>query len=158
MFRLIACLLISASIASAQSLFDASARCAKSRGWDQLGTWSPDCESYFVNGRRSMGFPTDEIRISSLARSIVVYTIRGKTTYIGDPTREVRRNLAASHGVSCPFVNVEGLKWLGSRRLLLRADLICGRDGDFHNVLYEVDAQSGQIKRSPAQLTRSPKQ
>ena len=99
---------------------------------------------------------SEEIQISSLAHSVVVYTIRGNTTYMGDPTQKVRRDLAASQGLACPFVNVEAVKWLGPHRFLLRADLFGGRDCDSHNLSYEVDADSGQIKRFPASPTPNP--
>jgi hypothetical protein len=151
MLRLLLCILITVVAASAQSLSDQGVRCAQRRGWDQPRTWSPDCRSYFVNGRSQInGFATEGIRISSLARSVVVYTIRGKATYVGDPTQAVRRDLAVSQGLTCPFVNVEATKWLGPHRLLLRADLVCGQGNNAHDLSYEVDSDSGEIRLAPA--------
>lgn len=151
MIRLLFSMLITVAAASAQSLFDYGVACAQSSGWYQPRTWSPDCRSYFVNEHGQInGFATEGIRVSSLARTVFVYTIRGKAPYGSDPTQAVRRDLAVSHGLACPFVNVEAIRWVGSHRLLLRAALVCAQGNDAHDLSYEVDVDSGEITLAAA--------
>ena len=153
MRRIICCFFLSLLTAAAQDILDGNERCAPKMRWEAPGTWSPDCQAYFVNGWQGIG--SGEILMSSFSRSTRVFTIRGKRTYLEDPTLEVRRDLAINGALACPFINVEAVKWLGPQRLLLRADVRCGPDNNSHNLLYEVDADHGHIRRFPTQLTQS---
>ena len=155
MLQLICCVVLFLSTAVGQSIFVGNGLCRQKAAWDRSATWSPDCQRYFVNGRQSVG-PSGEVLLFSLARSTRVFTIRGKRTSVEDPTQEVRRDLAVKRALACPFINVEAVKWLGPRRLLLRADLLCGEANNAHNLLYAVDVDGGKIRRSPAQLTQNP--
>lgn|SRR6185437_10469294 len=110
--------------------------------------WSPDCSGYFENEAQGLEFDSAvPLRATLFSRTTRAFVIRGKATYISDPTIQTRELLAAQRTLACPFVNVEALRWIGSKHLLLKAETRgsgnCGRISG----QYVVDAATGDVVR-----------
>jgi hypothetical protein len=115
-------------------------------------TWSPDCQSYFVNHAvdyRLLKPSTTEIFTTSLAQgeNSTMRDERKMFLLANDPTEQLRAEIP-SHCPTCWLMDLFATKWLDSERILLNAKVTRGR-GETYDLQYVVVARSGKILLAP---------
>jgi hypothetical protein len=113
-------------------------------------TWSPDCQSYFVNHAvdyRLLKPSTTEIFTTSLAQgeNSTMRDERKMFLLANDPTEQLRAEIP-SHCPTCWLMDLFATKWLDSERILLNAKVTRGR-----GETYDLQLRGGgEVRKDPA--------
>ena len=86
--------------------------------------------------------------------SVEVYTLRGKTTYVGSPVEEIRCNLAIQ-AFAYSSIQFHQIEWVGSDRLRLHVRLRDAAGKSHDNQVYLVDAHTGLILETSSPIHRN---
>jgi hypothetical protein len=85
---------------------------------------------------------------------VEVYTLRGKTTYVGSPVEEIRCNLAIQ-AFAYASIQFHQIEWVGSDRLRLHVRLRDAAGKSHDDQVYLVDAHTGQILETSSPINRN---
>ena len=108
--------------------------------------WSPDCRAYFVNETIRPPFGKTE-RLAP--RTVSVSSAKDRKNWIvGDPTQQLRNEIAGSFPTCIALrVDINAMKWIDSKNLLIAADLTCGKNKEHR--MYALNVSSGESVAVP---------